>query len=400
MIAHAFGDQQTAFHRDTPGGRIDTSALIGERRPNGSTAKPEGEEWANASFAASGCFYWRDVRAGPTAVRLRAQRCAAAGRSRLPGRGIVRPGAGRRLTKSEYANTIADLLGVALDGGDLYLLPDEEPATGGGFRDDVAALLPHPCEPTPTSSSRARIAARVALGGRARGSRHLHRPDRRVPRGFIRHLGRLRLSPPADRRRRANPRAAVFATAAGSASRRAGRFELGARLVLQAMLQSPHFLYRLERRDARRCPSGRPAPSPFELATRLSYLLWASAPGPELLDAAERGDFSAARAGGCWSPACWATRALGADSTRYAQDWLQLYRLDARTPNDALGVGAALLAEMKQESARLVQRIAIDEGRDLTDILVDKRTDIGPALAQSVWHRSSVVRRRQLRSLE
>src|SRR5690349_10173985 len=54
----------------------------------------------------------------------------------------VGPAPGRRLTKEEYANTVVDLLGVALDAGDLYPLPDDQPSTGGGFRDDVAALLP------------------------------------------------------------------------------------------------------------------------------------------------------------------------------------------------------------------------------------------------------------------
>jgi hypothetical protein len=290
------------------------------------------------------------------------------------------PAPGRRLTKGEYANTIADLLGVTLDGGDLYL-PDEEPATGGGFRDDVAALLPSSVRTDAYEQLAARIAARVDWVGVLAAHAACIDPTAACRGGFIRHLGRLVYRRPltdAD----VQILEPLFATAAGSASDDPDAFELGARLVLQAMLQSPHFLYRLERRDAVDAMSGRPAPSPFELATRLSYLLWASAPGPELLDAAERGDFSGggALAGLVASMLGDARARRGLDA--YAQDWLQLYRLDARTPNDALGVSAGLLAEMKQESARLVQRIAIDEGRDLTDILVDKRTDIGPALAQ------------------
>jgi hypothetical protein len=66
----------------------------------------------------------------------------------------------------------------------------------------------------------------------------------------------------------------------------------------------------------------------------------------------------------------------------YAQDWLQLYRLDARTPNDALGVTADLLAEMKEETLRFAERIAVTEARDLTELFTDKRTELGPALAQ------------------
>lgn len=291
------------------------------------------------------------------------------------------PAPGRRLTKGEYANTIADLLGVALEGEDLYLLPDEEPATGGGFRDDVAALLPSSVRTDAYEQLAARVAARVDWAGGLAVHAACTDATAACREGFIRHLGRLLYRRPltdAD----VQILEPLFAAAA-SASDAPGAFEPGARLVLQAMLQSPHFLYRLERRDAVDAASGRPAPSPFELATRLSYLLWASAPGPELLDAAERGDLSGGRdalaglVGGMLGDAR-ARRGLDA----YAQDWLQLYRLDARTPNDALGVSADLLADMKQESARLVERIAIDEQRDLTDILIDKRTDVGPALAQ------------------
>ena len=158
-------------------------------------------------------------------------------------------------------------------------------------------------------------------------------------------------------------------------------FETGARLVLQAMLQSPHFLYRLERRDSVDS-SGQPAPSPFELATRLSYFLWSSAPTPELLDAAERGDLGAKES------LTAVVKSMSADGRArrgfesYAEDWLQLYRLDARTPTPDLGVTAALIAEMKQESLALLDRVALAEAGDFTRIFTDRTTLLGPALAQ------------------
>jgi hypothetical protein len=75
------------------------------------------------------------------------------------------PAAGRRLTKGEYANTVADLLGVTLDDQDRYLLPDEEPATSGGFRDDVAALLPSSVRTDAYEQLAARIAGRADWAG-------------------------------------------------------------------------------------------------------------------------------------------------------------------------------------------------------------------------------------------
>jgi hypothetical protein len=292
----------------------------------------------------------------------------------------VGPAPGRRLTKEEYANTVADLLGVALDAGDLYVLPDDQPATGGGFRDDVAALLPSSVRTDAYEKLAALVVDRVPWAGGLAAHASCTAPTAACREGFVRHLGRLLYRRPITDGDVQN--LAPLFDAAG-ATDPAAAFEAGARLVLGAMLQSPHFLYRLERGDAVDPRTARPAPTPFELATRLSYLLWASAPGPELLDAAERGDLS--RGGDALSSAvagmladARARRGLDA----YARDWLQLYRLDARTANDALGVGAGLLAEMKQESLRLVERIALDEQRDLTEILTDERTELGPALAQ------------------
>ena len=66
-----------------------------------------------------------------------------------------------------------------------------------------------------------------------------------------------------------------------------GSFEEGLSVAIQAMLVSPHFLFRVE--------EGRPT-SPIltqhELASRLSYFLWSSMPDGALLEAADRGRLS------------------------------------------------------------------------------------------------------------
>src|SRR5262249_13653459 len=102
--------------------------------------------------------------------------------------------------------------------------------------------------------------------------------------GFIRRLGRLTYRRPLTDADVANL-APLFDAALPDDP---NAFETGARLVVQAMLQSPYFLYRLERAGVQPAP-----PGPYEIATRLSYLVWSSAPSPELLDAAERGELAA-----------------------------------------------------------------------------------------------------------
>src|SRR6185295_8984178 len=71
------------------------------------------------------------------------------------------------------------------------------------------------------------------------------------------------------------------AFAAQAASR--GSFVEGAREVVEAMLQSPHFLFHLEGG-----PDGRSVD--YAIASRLSYLLLDTMPTPALFDAAAKGE--------------------------------------------------------------------------------------------------------------
>lgn len=65
---------------------------------------------------------------------------------------------------------------------------------------------------------------------------------------------------------------------------------LGLKMVVAGMLQSPHFVYRVELGEPDPEHPGRMRFTNHEMATRLSYLLWNTMPDDELLDAAERGE--------------------------------------------------------------------------------------------------------------
>ena len=68
-----------------------------------------------------------------------------------------------------------------------------------------------------------------------------------------------------------------------------GDYEEAIGYVIEAMLQSPRFIYRIE--DQRGDGSARPA-SPYELASRLSYMIWGGPPDQALLKAADAGELS------------------------------------------------------------------------------------------------------------
>lgn len=66
------------------------------------------------------------------------------------------------------------------------------------------------------------------------------------------------------------------------------------RLMLSAMLQSPQFLYRLETGDVAQAQDGVAPLTDFEIASRLSYLLWNTMPDAVLWTAAEAGELHTA----------------------------------------------------------------------------------------------------------
>jgi hypothetical protein len=69
-----------------------------------------------------------------------------------------------------------------------------------------------------------------------------------------------------------------------------GSFEEGLATAIQAMLLSPHFLFRIERAPATTLTlASAHSLSQHELASRLSYFLWSSMPDDALLAAADRG---------------------------------------------------------------------------------------------------------------
>ncbi|MEM9462353.1 MAG: DUF1592 domain-containing protein [Myxococcota bacterium] len=63
----------------------------------------------------------------------------------------------------------------------------------------------------------------------------------------------------------------------------------GLRMSIAGMLQSPHFLYRIELGEPDPEDSTRLRYTSFEMASRLSFLLWNVTPDDELLDAAQAG---------------------------------------------------------------------------------------------------------------
>jgi hypothetical protein len=118
---------------------------------------------------------------------------------------------------------------------------------------------------------------------------------------------------------------------------RAGRartgFEGGVREALEAILASPHFLFRLERQPDGVRPGEVYRIGDFELASRLSFFLWGAPPDETLRTAAARGELTAP--GGLEQHA----RRMMSDpraialGERFAAQWLRLQDIDKVHPD-------------------------------------------------------------------
>lgn len=186
----------------------------------------------------------------------------------------------RRLSRAEYDRTVRDLLGVEGNPSSA-LAPDERigPFTSNAIAPITDLLVQQHMEAA--ESIAAEVAPHVeslmpcAMGSEGCATR------------FIAELGRR-----AYRRPLSAEELARYETvhAQGLAL---GDERDALRLVLTAMLQSPNFLYHVERGDPLASGSasdGTPVPlTSYELAARLSYFLWGTMPDDELLDAADAG---------------------------------------------------------------------------------------------------------------
>ncbi|WP_434047449.1 MULTISPECIES: DUF1592 domain-containing protein [Sorangium] len=204
--------------------------------------------------------------------------------------GLVHPGRAplRRLTRFEYNKTVRDLFGDTTEPA--FSLPSED--VGNGFGNDadalsVSSLLAEQLGTVAEGVARRATATKEALAKLAPCASDVRADSEQACARTIVE----RIAPLAYRR----PLAAGEADellALYTVGRTDATFDVGIATVIEALLQSPDFLYRIEwgtpdpERPELRRPTG------DEMATRLSYLLWGTMPDDDLRLAAQAGELS------------------------------------------------------------------------------------------------------------
>jgi mono/diheme cytochrome c family protein len=159
--------------------------------------------------------------------------------------------------------------------------------------------------------------------------------------------------------------------------------EQGIQLSLQAMLVSPHFLFRIEHDPNPLDPSKVHTISDLELASRLSYFLWSSMPDDELLGLAEAGKLRAAGTLDAQVKRMLADPKSSALADNFAGQWLELRNLDVVKPDPQKfpDWSPELRDAMKQET-RLFFDDMLRENRPLSEFLDAPFTFLNERLAK------------------
>lgn len=272
----------------------------------------------------------------------------------------------RRLTRGEYSRVARDLLGDATDPGAAF--PPDEELFGFSNNADamtVSQLLGENYQGAAEALAHNAAEDLEALTGCAAAAQ-----DDACAEAFIASFGRR-----AFRRSLTTDEQTRLLTLFLDVSEEEAAFRAGIEAVVEATLQSPYFLWRVEvGEDDPSLLAGLKAVSDHEMATRLSFLLWGSTPDVELLAAADAGELSTPE-----QVAEQARRLLADprahDALRaFQHDWLSLGRMARTSKDEALypGFTADVLPKLEEELHTFLLHETLEGGGTLDDLLLSR----------------------------
>ncbi len=154
------------------------------------------------------------------------------------------------------------------------------------------------------------------------------------------------------------------------------------RVVVQAMLQSPYFLYLVEGGHADPAHGGRHRLDGYSLATRLSFAFWGTAPTDALLDQAEAGalDTDEGVAIVAWNMLRDSQAQAGLRRFYFA--WLRVYRLPwiQRDPARFPDYGPTLVIGALQETSMVIDDLIGRSTANFLDLFTTRTTFLFPSL--------------------
>jgi hypothetical protein len=283
----------------------------------------------------------------------------------------------RRLNRTEYRNTIRDLVGVAFDPTEDF--PSDDIGHGFDNIGDVLTMSPVLMERYLAAAENVVQRAFAGPADTRPASRLLARSADKPQPEQTREILR-RFASRAYRRPATNDEVERLAGLAESAVAAGQPWEGGLQLAMQAVLCSPKFLFRAELDDHPDSPDVRPLDE-YQLASRLSYFLWSTMPDEELSQLAEKNQLRA----NLDPQVQRLLRDPKSDSLveNFALQWLQLKRLATFAPDPQRfpRFGDRLRSAMLEETKRFFASV-MREDRSILDLLNADYTFLDERLAR------------------
>lgn len=160
-------------------------------------------------------------------------------------------------------------------------------------------------------------------------------------------------------------------------------FDKAVAVALQAVLVSPHFLFRVETDRAADRPDGSYTLTDYELSSRLSYFLWSSMPDEELFRLAGEGKLRDPAVLKAQTKRMLADPKASALVENFADQWLNLRILQTVQParRDYVNFDDVLRQAMRRE-AELFFEAVLKEDRSIRDFLDADYTFVNERLAR------------------
>jgi hypothetical protein len=284
-----------------------------------------------------------------------------------------------RLTNVEYSRAVTDLLGEPPDAATRYSFPVDP--TQHGFDNNVALL-----QISSTHADRYATAAEsIATATLADATRRALVASCDLTTGgaclqtMITQLGRR-----LYRRPLTTDEVTGYTTLAQAGAIASDPYS-GAATVIEAMLQSPHFLYRVQLGVSDPKRAGIVGLTGYELATRLSFLLLGTTPTDALLDKAAAGALDTAAGASQVVMQMLADPLARRGVKRFYEQWLPLDEVSGPTA-DAERIphmgDTVLAADLVQETSRFIDDVLWDAGGAVPDILTSRYTFVNANLAK------------------
>ena len=291
------------------------------------------------------------------------------------------PAVMRKLTQTQYRNTIQDIFGsvtlngrfdpdpraeqlVAVGAGKTTVTPsgfEGYDRIAGGIATQVVDARRReqylPCKPASTT------AADNACAGQ-----------------FLSRMGHLLFRRPLT-----NDELGAFVKLAADSATQTRDFYQGLELSLTGMLTAPQFLFVHDQKEADPDHPGGLRLAPSSMATRLSFMLWNSTPDLPLLEAAERGELRTPAGLAKQVDRMLASRRLEAGVRAFFSDMLQFDAYNTLEKDAELypAYNPKIVGQSQEQTLRTIVRHLLEQNGDYRDLFTTRETFMTSMLASA-----------------